>query len=121
MSSGEQFDLKIYDVYRSGRNFSMTSSIRGGGVLIAIQKKIHSVNINVTSLNDGFRNINHIDILGIKCKINAKSDFFIIVGYVPPNCPFKEYVSFVDSIVSLQCLYGSKLLILGDFKIPEFC
>ena len=103
MSSGEQFDLKIYDVYRSDRYFSMTYSNRE----------------NATSLNDSFRNIKHIEVLGIKCKINAKSDFFITVGYAPPNWAFEEYVSFIDSIASRQCLYGLKVLILDDFNIPE--
>lgn len=115
ISDPEIFNTQ-YNVCRSDRNFEKTGLARGGGVLLAINR-----NFSVKSLdfNAKFDNLPLIDIVGAKIIVDFCA-FFVIVCYIPPNISTDCYNLFFDIISSLDYLYDSDVLILGDFNIPEY-
>jgi hypothetical protein len=63
--------------------------------------------------------LHSIDLLVVKLSMKFRP-IFISVVYIPPSCSNTDYCAFVDFFISLSCLYGSDMLILGDFNITEF-
>ena len=68
-----------YNVFRRDRNFSVANTTRGGGVLLAINKKYGATELKPILYKD----ISLIDIVGIKMQINYTSIFlFVIYIYI---------------------------------------
>ncbi len=54
-------------------------------------------------------------------KINLWHKYlFIIVVYIAPSCSAPDYISLFENLMSINTLYDSQLLIVGDFNIPEY-
>ena len=99
------------NVYRADRR----TKKRGGGVLIAILASIPQEVIDLICVN----NIStEIDTVGIKIYIN-NSPLVIIVVYIPPNVPQSLLLEYLD-VLTLQLVNYDKVIILGDFNVPEF-
>lgn len=115
----ELFDSNYFSIYRRDRNFIATNTSRGGGVLIALNQKIPSTQINANSFCDIFNNLIYIDVVVVKLKL-ISGFLYVLVIYVPPSTTIEEYELLFDAIESLYCIYESDLLIVGDFNIPEY-
>lgn len=104
-----------YNIYRADRNLGATGAIRGGGVLLAVHQRNRSsiININRGTL------LPQIDILAIKATFNYFTMLFLVI-YVPPPVNADILENIFDFIVSLECLYGKNVCILGDFNIPTY-
>lgn len=119
IKNSELFDLNAFDVYRCDRNFDNVCNKRGGGVLFAILKELNAAYINIDSICDKAPVIPNIDILMVKIKINFHF-LYLLVIYIPPSCKNEDYEATFELLLSLHCIYGSDLLIMGDFNIPEY-
>ena len=69
VSNGEFLDLNTFDVIRKDRDFSATSSTRGGGILIAFKKHLQVSIIALELFSQNFNDLKHIDILAIKLRV----------------------------------------------------
>lgn len=119
-SNAEIFDTNLYDVFRCDRNFEATNMERGGGVLIALDKKLNALNFDFKSNCDIFNDLIFIDIVSVRLKVKNNNYFYIFVVYIPPNTDCDNYDKLFDAIESLYIIYGSNILIIGDFNIPDF-
>lgn len=115
----ELFDPSIYNVFRKDRDFNYTNTTRGGGVLLACLKSINVSLINICSECKTFSDIKSIDILATKLSIN-KLVLYLFIIYVPPKTSLADYEILFDGLESLFFTYGSNLLLIGDFNIPEY-
>jgi hypothetical protein len=120
VKSSELFDLNHFNVFRSDRSLSGESSVRGGGVLLAVRNKFRAKQIDLFSVCGGVRHLAWIDVLVVECSITVNSCVHFIVVYVPPKCSSDDFAFFVDTLMSLHCVYDSKKVIIGDFNIPGF-
>lgn len=113
------FDADIYNVYRRDRNFDASNKKRGGGVLLAISKKYDSCFFDIETVCDTFSDIYHIDVVAVRLKVG--NDFIYVFNvYIPPSVTSDEYDILFDALESLYPIYGSNILIFGDFNIPEY-
>lgn len=113
----ELFDTS-YTVYRADRNFKATGTTRGGGVLLAVKSIIKSEPIMLPN-HATFTDISDIDIVGTKISIGYKH-INIFAVYIPPKMPANKYYSLGEAMEILEINYGSDLIILGDFNLPEY-
>lgn len=60
-----------------------------------------------------------MDILAVKIIINFHSIYLLVI-YIPPTCTREHHDILFNAIIALHCIYGSDVLILGDFNIPEY-
>jgi hypothetical protein len=99
-----------YNIYRLDRNPINSSTIKGGGVLIAVHRRFHSILLISTNINceqiSVMVNINNTKVLLHSC-------------YIPPN---SSVIVFKNHCVSLEILSlnypDSLFLIAGDFNLP---
>jgi hypothetical protein len=120
VNSSELFDLNRFNVFRSDRSLSGESSVRGGDVLLAVRNKFRAKQIDLSSVYGGVRRLAWIDLLVAECSTTVNSCVHFIVVYVPPKCSSDDFAFFVDTLISLHCVY-SKKVIIADFNIPGFC
>lgn len=119
MNDAELFDLDRYDVYRGDRDFRSCNLNRGGGVLLAVARRYKSQAVSFRIVETALLDLPFFDIVG--ARIQAKDGlYYILVVYIRPGQSLNEYNSFFDILTSLQFLYNSKMLIIGDFNIPEY-
>lgn len=118
VADGEIFDTNFYSVFRCDRDFENVNLVRGGGVCLGIESTLTPISLNLKS-NPLFADLKHIDILGIKLKYNHFT-FYIVLLYIPPNTSIETYRYIFDALSSLHNLYGSNLILLGDFNISEY-
>ena len=71
------------------------------------------------SLCPALTNLSLSDIVGVKIKLSDRF-LFIITLYIPPSVTCDNYDCLFDSIESIYDMYGSDILIMGDFNIPEY-
>ena len=118
---GEYFDVKLFNVLRKDRDFSTTAMRRGGGVLIAARKEIKVIMLELEQFYYRFAELKHIDIMWVKIKAeDLHQCLHIIVLYVPPSCGVDDYSILFESLMSVNVLYKSNIIVLGDFNIPEY-
>ena len=117
IASGELFDSQLYDVFRCDRHLRDRGINLGGGVLIATAKRLNAVQFNLNLLLEFRKNVPSIDILSVKV-IDRSCHLFLIVVYVPPSCHVNDYALLCDCLISLKELYGSSIVIFGDFNLP---
>lgn len=89
-----------YNTFRSDRNFSESSTKRGGGVLLAIKKEYTAVQLD---LGDIRHTVPLIDVVGVELLIHFHK-IFIFVVYIPPAMSPDYYSLFFEAIESLQYL-----------------
>ena len=97
--------LSIHSAYR---NVDSHTGIRGGGVLIALHKKIHAsslqISINTESL---FIKIHH-----------CGAKFLLAAVYLPPDSPLEYYTRFLSALEDASAsLPDHKILVCGDFNL----
>ena len=112
INSCELFNLSLYNVFRGDRKYHLLNKQRGGGVMLAVDKSYRAVQLEVPNVPD------IIDLLCVKVFLSSRF-IYVIVLYIPPGINVEEYDALVDSIMSLECLYNNRIVILGDFNIPE--
>lgn len=107
-----------YTVYRKDRNFDLTNTSRGGGVLLALDNKYSASLLNIDDITNA---VPSVDTLGIKINLNA-SCLIVIVMYFPPSTSTQLYTLVFDLICSMPQLLDdtTNLIILGDFNIPSY-
>ena len=119
INDAELFDIANYNVFRKDRDFKMSNHVRGGGVLLAVDRTI-SASICDNSICDNICDILPlIDLVIVKINFNFRN-IYILVVYIPPFCNNNDYVLFFDFLCSMSYLYEHQLIILGDFNCPEF-
>ena len=107
-TSNAELGLSRYQIYRCDRNGDSSTGTRGGGVLIALQKKIHAssllVPINTESL---FIKIQH-----------RGAKFLLAAAYLPPDSPLAYYTRFLSALEDASAsLPEHKVLVCGDFNL----
>lgn len=118
INNEEIFDCNRYTVYRCDRDFENTHYSRGGGVAIAIDSTLFTLDLKLKSSTQ-FKDLHFIDILGVKVNMNF-SVCYLIVIYIPPNMPVDCYNSIYEILSSLVYLYNSEIILIGDFNITEY-
>ena len=114
--NGELFDLSNFSVFRSDRS----TGKRGGGVLLALRSKILTgIKIELDLITDNLGDIPHVDLLLVKVFFEHRI-IYILTVYIPPNSTCDNFAVFSDILMSLNCIYGSDLIVIGDFNISEF-
>lgn len=105
-----------FHVFRCDRKYELFGLTRGGGCLIMINK---TFTVNLVNLEHLHTNFSNIDIVGVKIMLKSGT-LFVFVVYIPPNSNTQLYNSFFDCLSNMYEIYGSDLLIIGDFNIPEY-
>lgn len=103
--------LSTYNVFRCDRNENTSDKLRGGGVLIAVNKKIPTEEINVI--------YNTVEQIFVLCKL---SNAAVILGcvYLPPDSGLDSYEAHCEEINSICKKYPShQLIICGDYNLPN--
>ena len=104
--------LNNYNIYRCDRSEIRTNKTRGGGVLIAVDKKICSSSLIIDATD--------FEQLFIKIKINGVSILLSAV-YFPPTSPLTRYQHHVETVNSLLSTYCfENFLFLGDYNFPGY-
>ncbi|KAJ8940739.1 hypothetical protein NQ318_005490 [Aromia moschata] len=105
-----------YQVYRSDRRLNLTGQSCGGGVLLAYKNTIKCKQYTPSVISDNFPSI---DIVCCKCTVGS-TIIYIIVMYIPPSLPVNEFELLFDMLEQLEFLYDNKVVIIGDFNIPQY-
>lgn len=112
-ADAEIFDAGIYIVFRKDRDYSRYNCVKGGGVLIAVNKKFIS-SICVLSNADTL-----IDQLCVSLD-GRNGNLLLIVSYIPPNSSDTLYDAHVQNIIDLASNNNnSRFLVLGDFNLSK--
>lgn len=100
-----------YNIYRSDRNSNNSVFKRGGGILIAINKKYFSRLIPSTNIN-----CEHLSIL-----VSIHNNQLLIHScYIPPNSTLDQFHNYCTVIENLNINYPDSILIVaGDFNLPN--
>ena len=107
-----ELNLSSYNIFRSDRCPLYAS--RGGGVLIAVCKKLHSTQINITESS-----CLEIDELFIKISV-SNSELILGAFYVPPSADISCYEDHISSIQECKLEYPNlNYIILGDYNLPN--
>lgn len=114
----ELFNTDAFSVYRCDRDVINTNYNHGGGVLLAIDSSVHSIDLRLKETTN-FKNLYQIDIVGVKIKIDYYFCFILLI-YIPPNVHVDLYNSIFDTISSLEYLHNRDVIILGDFNITDY-
>ena len=85
--------------------------------MIALKQQFSAVQLDLSAR--GFDALRLIDVVGIKCCFNHLF-LFIFVVYINPRTSTEEYNSFFSLISNLTELHNQRVLIVGDFNIPEY-
>lgn len=106
-----------YLVFRSDRKFSVLGLSRGGGSLLAVKADYRAVPLDLSG--SIFENLPSVDIVGAKVTL-LRTVLTLICVYVPPNFTVAQYKSLFDAFSSISDVFGSDVLILGDFNLANY-
>jgi hypothetical protein len=100
-------------VYRKNRDYSLTGTEKGGGVLIAIHRSFDSEFFDVDCLDDSEQ-------IWAKIQINKKS-IFLGACYLPPLSDSSKFEQISNSInlISQQTSELDDIIVFGDFNRPN--
>ena len=110
-----EFMADKYSVFRADRDFLSTGRERGGGVLLAVDKKFCSREVQIG--RDSLKS--EIDIVGVKVSLEF-SCIYVFVLYLPSPINFEMLESLFDCLLLLECIVDSNICILGDFNITAY-
>lgn len=114
--SSEIIDSNVYTVYRSDRRLEALGVTRGGGVLLAVRNSIHVVEVD---LDEVITDLPNIDIVCCKVRFSNNS-LYVFVVYIPPNTVVEHYTHFFECLTLFEELYGSNIVVFGDFNIANY-
>ncbi|XP_017494157.1 PREDICTED: uncharacterized protein LOC108382279 [Rhagoletis zephyria] len=108
----EFFDPNLFNVYRKDRDFIKIGLSRGGGVLIAVQRRFRSSLVHLENVDS---------LLDQLCVVvQGHTNIYICASYIPPSSVDSLYKAHVDNITALVCKHsGSNFCVLGDFNLPS--
>jgi hypothetical protein len=108
----EIFDNRFI-VYRCDRNSANSTKKDGGGVLMAVNKRLNSELISVV-------NGDYVEQLWVKIVVGSSSMFFCCV-YLPPDCDVVCYERHMSSIEFMynKCEVNDKMFVCGDYNLPN--
>lgn len=112
VSSSELFGSE-YIVYRCDRDKDISGKKSGGGVLIAVHRSVPSFDTT------GCLQSQNLEMKSVRIKCETIFITLVVV-YIRPNSNVDVYISLYDYLETLEFVYNSKVLILGDFNIPKF-
>lgn len=115
----EIFDCAQYDVFRCDRDFQRVGLSRGGGVLLAVRKCYQPLLIEREALGVDLDGFYLVDLSVVRVIMKGVA-YYIIVIYIPPRTTTAEFESTMYALESLHQLLGNRILIVGDFNIPEY-
>lgn len=99
-----------YVVYRNDRNQQSSSKSRGGGVLIAVDKRLNSCQIQVESVREE---------LWIRVRIN-RSDLILCAIYIPPVSQPNVYLDHLSQVELLIRQYDQSIFcLIGDYNMSN--
>jgi hypothetical protein len=106
-----EMGFNSHTIYRKDRSKQTSVKSRGGGVLIAINKKFKSTLVKT----------NHKNLEQIYIKVKLKNESIIIgIIYIPPSSPIMVYKDFCEDLENLQQKFPSTVFIIaGDFNLPN--
>nr|CAI5846351.1 unnamed protein product [Callosobruchus analis] len=106
-----ELGLKNYDIFRTDRDNTSSTKIRGGGVMIAVKKSLAGKHVVVPD--------NDLEQVFIQVKSSFGHILFGAV-YIPPSSDTDVYVRCTSSVDYILNEYtNSRLCLLGDFNIPD--
>lgn len=104
-------------LFRSDRNFATVNRARGGGVLLAIRNNLFCEQLNINLANVNVSPL--IDVVGVKVR-SERNSLCILLVYVPPGLSAEECKRFFEYLSSMEFVYGSDTLLLGDFNVSGY-
>lgn len=106
-----------YVVFRSDRNFDLTNTRTGGGVILALNRLYHATKLDFSDLSN---QLPMVDIVGVKLFLKS-IEWYIFVIYIPPGSKSMIYDTLYDYLSSkIVFLNINNLILLGDFNIPQY-
>ena len=124
--SNQELNLPNYLIYRSDRVSNSNNSnineatdavdVRGGGVLIAVDRSFHSSNIAAHLIPPASRDLEQ---LFIKVSFNKTKCIFGSI-YIPPNSSCEVYQKHIDCMENISKFYiDHDFYIFGDFNLRK--
>lgn len=104
-----------YTVIRCDRNFGAMGVTRGGGVLLAYRNYFDALVLDLSLLSSA---LPAFDIVGCKFNFNNASVYIFVLYF--PKTPCVNDLELVFQYLFEHYLHINKLLIVGDFNIPQF-
>ena len=111
--NGELFEQN-YVVFRKDREETECGPTRGGGLILAIDKKILAERYRAMELQD-----TGVEQIWIRIQVRKNSWLYIGLFYFPPGTDRGEYSQIYDKITS-HGFSTENILLLGDFNLPLF-
>lgn len=104
-----------YQVFRHDRNYGLSHTQRGGGVLTAVRSDILAFRLNEAELN-----LDILEDIWIKI-ILPDSTLYICTVYISPHASSHHYNTFFNKVKDNISILSnsSKVIILGDFNLPH--
>ena len=110
--NSELFDSR-YKIYRKDRDFKQKGKKDGGGVLMAVSKRLFSEQLKNLENDDEY--------IVVKIRSSSKNNQNIIIclAYFPPKTNSETYKKFFNMIFTFLQSSNDRLLIVGDFNIKD--
>lgn len=108
--SDAELNFKAFNIFRLDRNFSTSEKSRGGGIIIAVNKRY-----NAHTILCKVDNVEHLFV-----SVSTSFGKFVLGGvYIPPNSPLEVYQAHCDALDDLNLDYkDSDIIIAGDYNLP---
>ena len=107
------YDSELFDdrymLFRKDRNTQLRGKCRGGGVILAVQRKYNAFQMNNIAYD--------LDCVLVKF-VSKILSLYMCVVYFEPNSPLESYEQFFMYLES-SCPPGSIVCLMGDFNLPE--
>lgn len=105
-----------YIIFRHDRDTVGTGKSRGGGVLLAVHRRLQATQLTVA---DHLLPVS-IDSLSLVVRVPL-SNFLLCIhlAYIPPQSTASVYKDYFSSFELLGDLAFNQCLVIGDFNIPE--
>ncbi|XP_058444278.1 uncharacterized protein LOC131425957 [Malaya genurostris] len=105
-----------YEVFRTDRSSRNSNKIIGGGVLVAIRRRLKAQLLQNASENN-------VEQVCVKISLNDSSSLFLCVVYLPPDrirdlSLIDTHIQSIDEITSVHMRPSDEILIIGDFNFP---
>ena len=115
--SDDFYDAEIgcynYNIFRCDRDVEITGKKSGGGVLIAVSKRLCALKLDIISHTN-----RKFEELWILVTTDSRR-LLLCVVYIPPRSPVECYHDHCSAVEEMASLYDSEqILIVGDYNLP---